>query len=527
MTEAVYDMNGHSGVGSESRARGAIRWQAWGGAALAWVIGFAAAAILMSAADGLISTDDYYHSRIAAEILEQRTLRVHFPWLPLTILSPEAFVDHHLLYHLYLAPFAYWGGMAGAKLAQALVVGGVFAAFWLLLRQMSVRFPWLWLIALLGVSTPFLYRTMMVRTQGAAVLLLLLALYALFSGRYRWLALISFAFTWLYNGFVLLPVFSALYVGAAWLTDRRWVWQPLAYTLIGVAAGLIINPYFPQNIAFILDHLGEKVDVASSIRVGSEWYPYTTEALMRHSFGMLLALAAGVIAPSLRRNDRTRQGRDRIETTLLLTALVTLAMTFESRRFIEYAPAFALLFCAAALGRDTLRWDQLLPGFTKRLPLRLAVPLLLAAGTGALAIATVSAARQDIADAQDAAYLAGASAWLQANTEPGEMVFQTDWDDFTYLFYHNTHNSYLVGLDPTYLQVANPTLWNLWTPITQGIVERPSVLIRDTFGARFVVSDADHEDFALSAENDPDMALVYRDAYSLIWQIGEGAQPEN
>ncbi len=506
---------------ADRRLKISSKWMAWAGFTAAFLIGCLSSLALLSSTAGFISNDDYYHSRIASEIIEQGTLRVAFPWLPLTILSPEKFVDHHLLYHVFLAPFSYWGGVTGAKMAQALIVGGIFAAFWALLRRLEIRPSWLWLIALLGVSAPFLYRMIMVRAQGAAVLLLLLALYTFFSNRPRWLILIAFAFTWLYNGFILLPIFAGLYLVSAWLADRRFVWQPLIYTLIGTAAGLIFNPYFPQNIVFILDHLGEKIDIASNIRVGSEWYPYTTQALLGNSLGALLAMVGGMIAPSLRKT-----GRDRTETMLLLTAILTLYMTFESRRFIEYAPIFALLFCAAALGRNTIRWDQVLPSFAARLRFKWVLPLLLILPVLALVWNTVHTVQQDIQDAPDSDYMEGAARWLQANTPPNALIFQTDWDDFTYLFYHNTHNTYLVGLDPTYLQVADPTLWNLWVPITQGMVERPSVLIRESFSAAYVISDVNHEAFASSAENDPNMHLVYRDSYSLIWQVTE-LQPEN
>lgn len=517
MTDVLYSMQPERGA---KRFMIAARWELLAGSLLAFVIGVVAAFVMMSVTEGFVSNDDYYHSRIAAEIIEQRSLRVDFPWLPLTILKPDAFVDHHLLYHAYLAPFAYWGGIAGAKFAQMLVVGGIFGAFWLLLRHLQIRPAWVWLIALLAVSAPFLYRTLMVRTQGAAVLVLLLALIVLFSRRYRWLAPIAFAFTWLYNGFVLLPVFTGLYLIAAWVTDRQFVWRPVAYVLIGTAAGLIINPYFPHNIAFALDHLGEKVAIAEGVRVGSEWYPYTTGALLQHSAGMLLALAAGIFAPSLRRT-----GRDRTETLLLLVALVTLYMAFESRRFIEYAPVFALLFGAAALGRGGIDWERLLPPALTRLPLTHVYAYVLAVPVLALAGLTMHTVQQDIASTQDSGYMAGAAAWLQANTEPQALVFQTDWDDFPYLFHHNTHNTYLVGLDPTYLQLEQPDLWNLWVPITEGIVERPSVLIRERFGASYVVSDTQHGAFARSADSDPAMALVYRDDHSLIWQIVD-TQPE-
>lgn len=492
-----------------------LAWRPWIALAAVFAVGFVVALALLSANSGFASNDDYYHSRIAAQIIEQRALRLSFPWLPFTILSPNQFVDHHLLYHMYLSPWAYWGGIAGTKIAQAVVMGGVLAAAWGLLRSLEVRWAALWAVALLGVSAPFLYRMLMARTQAAALLLLLVALLLLFRKRHTWLLALAFTFTWLYNGFVLLPAVVALYTAAVYIAERRIVWQPLAYTLAGTALGLVINPYFPQNIAFIVNHLGEKTDIHAGVRVGNEWYPYTTRALLLNSPGALLALAGGALAPTFRRT-----GRDHVETTLLLTALLTLYMTLESRRFIEYFPAFALLFCACAWGRGSIHW----PINRDTIFSRLLKWTALFAGLGLLVGAALTTAHDDIRSAKDESYLAGAARWLQENTEPGALVFQIDWDDFPYLFYHNTHNTYLVGLDPTYLQLAHPRLWNLWVPITQGQVERPSALIRDIFGALYTVSDTAHSAFAERADADPDMQLVYRDANSMVWQIRRGTQ---
>ena len=96
---------------------------------------------------------------------------------------------------------------------------------------------------------------------------------------------------------------------------------------------------------------------------------------------------------------------------------------------------------------------------------------------------------------------------------------QTDWDDFPYLFFHNTHNIYLVGLDPTYLERADPELWDLWVAVTQGEIHQPSAAIRSAFGATYVVSDAQHKAFTDKARDDPGMHLVYQDEYSYVWQI--------
>ena len=106
-----------------------------------------------------------------------------------------------------------------------------------------------------------------------------------------------------------------------------------------------------------------------------------------------------------------------------------------------------------------------------------------------------------------------------AHTPTGAPVFQTDWDDFTRLFYYNTHNTYLVGLDPTYLERADPQLWTDWVAITQGNWPVPSAAIQTEFGAAYVVSDTQHAAFAAQAETDPGLQLVYRDDHSLIWEV--------
>ncbi len=461
---------------------------------------------LSLAVPGFISTDDYYHARAAAEIIQQRRLALEFPWLPMTILSPARYVDHHLLYHLFLAPWAYLGGFFGPKLAAAAIAAGVFTAVWSLLRQIGVRRASWWAPALFAASGPFLYRILMVRTQGAALLLLVLMLAILFARRYRWLIALAFAFAWLYNGFVLLLGFAAAYTLATWMTEHRLEWRPFGYTALGLALGLVINPYFPHNIQFIVEHLGAKVDFESGVRVGSEWYPYTTGALLTHAAGALLALGAGLLRPSL------GERRDRVETTLLLVSLLTLFMLFRSRRFIEYFPAFAVLYAAAAWGRSALP----LP-----LPRRLVPVVWLTAAVAAavLGVRNVQQTQRDILDSKPAGYLAGASAWLRQNTPPGSLVFQTDWDDFTRLFYHNTANTYLVGLDPTYLQRADAELWDAWVAITRGEVAQPSGLIAARFGAHYVVSDTQHQGFINQIEDDPGATLVYQDAYSYIWRI--------
>ena len=116
---------------------------------------------------------------------------------------------------------------------------------------------------------------------------------------------------------------------------------------------------------------------------------------------------------------------------------------------------------------------------------------------------------------------AGASAWLADHTPFGERVFQTDWDDFPRLFFYNSHNTYLVGLDPTYLSLQNPALYEQWVAVTRGKVALPSTSILEDFGARYILTDLQHTEFLEQAALDPALEEVYRDHDAVIFKIDD------
>ncbi len=124
-----------------------------------------------------------------------------------------------------------------------------------------------------------------------------------------------------------------------------------------------------------------------------------------------------------------------------------------------------------------------------------------------------------MSDDPPAGRMAGGAEWLAANTPQGSLVFQTDWDDFPTLFFYNTHNAYTVGLDPTYLELADPARYALWVDLTRGRGLDLSDAIVKYFGARYVVSDLKHKAFLQRAESDGQMREVYRDFDSVVFQI--------
>lgn len=476
----------------------------------------AALAFVQWGSPALAGTDGYYHLRMGW-LIRHEGLTPEFRWLPLTILNPDAFYDHHLLYHVYLALFGAAdpvvdGGLAltrAGKIASVIMPALAFLAIWWVLRGQKVRWAALWALGLLAVSEAFLYRMSMPRAQSASLLVMALGLHWLLKERYWLLLPLGFVYVWLYNAFPLLLVMGAVYLVATWLTERRWAWQAVVFPAVGIALGLILNPYFPENISFITQHLLPKIG-ESSTSVGNEWYPYRTWTLVQNSGFTLAAFALGILALGW--------DKERIDRPTLLVLLLTLLygfMLFKSRRFVEYFPPFALIFLAMTATPLLNGWLAGRPRWRFAAPVLFLVVLILPMTV------TLRQARDSIAGSKPADQYADASIWLAQHAPEGSLVFQTDWDDFPRLFFYNLNNVYTVGLDPTYMEIHDPELYDAWRQIANGEVNLPGSQIRDQFGASYVMSDLLHERFLARAAADPILQEVYRDEYAAVFAVQE------
>ncbi len=469
-------------------------------------------AILQFASPNLAGNDGYFHIKFA-QVMREQGLIPHFPWLPLTILNAEAFYDHHFLYHVLLIPFTTGDLVTGAKWSAVIFPSLAFLMGWIALRGQRVPYAALWALGFFAVSEAFLFRLSMVRVQAASLFMLLLMLQVMLKGRYRWLLPLAFVYTWLYDAFPLLLGIVGIYVVTRRLFDKQFNLAPLIFAGAGVGLGLLINPYFPNNVTFIYHHFLPKViDLAGSeIDVGNEWYPYETWSLLKNSGPAVLAFVAGALALGL--TER------RMNSSTALLFFITLffgALLFKSRRFIEYFPAFALLFCAVA-------WQPPFDLWRRRHAVLL--PLLLGALIFAAAGFNIQKTRKNLIDTTPHQKYAGASAWLKANTPPGSLLFQSDWDDFSKLFFHDTHNVYTLGLDPTYMQLRDAALYKLWHDTTHGWGNIGQV-IKEDFAARYAITDLEHDGFLHKAELNPYMRQVYADEFAAIFEILDEPDPE-
>ncbi len=479
--------------------------------------------IIQSGTKAIIDPDGYYHirwSRLLWENLPHGRLP-RFIWLPLTTLNENAYVDHHFLFHIFQIPFT-WGPdlVAGAK-ASAVVYGALaLLACFLLVSWEKVRYPSFWFLGILACSAPFLFRLSLPRAPSVTIVTLCLAMWLLWTRRTILVGVLAFALVWMYSLFPLIGLLAGFWAIGVFIEERRIEWKPVVAVTVGVVAGLIINPYFPENLYLFAAHVLMKTKEDFEIGVGNEWYPYETWYLFTSSVVAFIAQAVGYIA--VQRGER--EGRARAITLLLFSTLL-LVLTFKSRRFIEYWPVFAVLFAAFAMRPHLDRWtlDVIPAGWARRSVAAAGVVLTLAIFAGL--VQNVKVTRSTVAGETNPNAYVGGTDWLKANTPEGSLVFNTDWDDFPMLFHHDTHNVYTSGLDPTYLLYANPELSRLYVDITLGKQDDPAPLIRDRFGAKWAFTDSGHRDFIRKATENGQMRIVYEDEDCVVLEVTDAAQP--
>ncbi|QQS34237.1 MAG: hypothetical protein IPM50_06620 [Acidobacteriota bacterium] len=500
--------------------------------------------------------DGYYHIRWSAmlwESLSSGNGLPRFEWLPLTVLNPDDYADHHFLFHLLQIPFLwFFEPVMAAKVATIFfAVAAIFSVYWLIYRY-GIKHQLIWLIAILTCSNMFYFRMNMAKAPPLTIIITVLGIHLLFQRKYVWLLPLMFAFVWTYSLFPLL-LFAAFFwtIIIAW-NERRFEWRPLAYTLAGMILGNIINPYFPNNLKLFFEHFWTKFKVGSdfAVAVGMEWYPYTGMELMMVFPVALLAMLIGYILFVPRDGKLPEKA-----TFFLMFTTVLLAAQFRSKRFAEYFPPFAILFAAFAYNAFTAPRARELPEeFQRDIDPFLDAPKpserqsWVDAGrkaapwaVGALLTSfwfynLVGLHRWGFDEAgmvdmissnENADRYRRAMDWATAldetgadNIPPGEIIFNCTWDDFPKLFFYNTKHHYVYGLDPNYLFSADPELYKLLKDLTEGRIEDPAPLIRDRFGSNYIFADArENTDLIAKMLESGWVETIYEDDEARLFRI--------
>ena len=500
--------------------------------------------------------DGYYHikwSSLLWENFKQFKWLPTFEWLPLTVLNPADYADHHFLFHLLQIPFLwFFDPVTAAKVATVFYATlAIFSIYWLIYRY-EIKHQLLWLAAIMVCSNAFYYRMNMGKAPPLTIIITVLGIHLLFQRNYKWLLPLMFAFVWTYSLFPLLLFAAVIWTLIIAWNERRFEWRPFVYTMGGMIAGNIINPYFPTNLYLFYEHFATKFKVGSDfvVAVGGEWYPYSGMELLMNFPVALAAMLIGYILFVPKGSKLPEKAAFFLAFTSIL-----LAAQFRSKRFAEYFPPFAILFAAFAYNAFTAPKAAELPDEFQR-----DIDPYLDADKPTERQSWLHAARQatpwvigiflcifwlynmiglhkfgfdeagmidniksnESGDKYKRAmqFATGLDETGADNIPKGERIFNCTWDDFPKLFFYDTKHTYVYGLDPNYLYSENPELYKLLKDLTEGKIDDPAPVIREKFGANYIFADAkENTDMIAKALESGWVETIYEDDDARLLKI--------
>jgi hypothetical protein len=395
-------------------------------------------------------------------------------------------------------------------------------------------------VVLLLTSSPFLFRLSLGKAPSIGVGVAFVAFYLIVERKVGWLFWWTWFFTWLYSAWPLTLVMAGLYV----LVDAfnfpklsgRLVLKQLfsnpnlklvGAVVAGCTAGLLINPYFPTNLLYLKQLFTMAlVSYNKFIGIGAEWYPYDPFELPGYIAYPLLAwlLTTCVGVFSFKRQSTLAR-------TSWLMALVFLAYTFRARRQVEYLVPWLVLssgltfrdwlgsdlraaWAAIRTKAETWQPDWMKLGLVRKVVvvyLIILIPIGLFHG--------VESAKESLRRGFSFTTLQGASRWLVQNTPANSVVFQTDWGTFPMLFYRNTHNYYLTGLDQTFMYEYNRDAYWDWVRVTSGDSSDAYRVVHDVFNASYVLVEKRVGIILRVLQHDARFHKVYEDDEAFVFTL--------
>jgi len=290
----------------------------------------------------------------------------------------------------------------------------------------------------------------------------------------------------------------------------------------GIIIGLLVNPFFPKNLKFYWYQTFKIaiVNYQKIIGVGAEWYPVSTEVLARDGFWMFLVLAAGIVTFAL-----SLKKQSRLSWTFLILTVMFFVLTLKSRRYVEYFIPFTVVFSALSIDIWLkANWHLLKKTFKSWKNhcsvLKVIAVLLFLSFFVLIGLNQLMKTHKDLSNGFKYSYLQKASEYIKYDSVAGEIVFHSDWDEFPILFYHNSKNYYIVGLDPTFMYEHNQERYWEYVDVTCGrSVTQIYETIKNKFGASYVLATTDHKEMIRNLSMNRYFSEVYKDDEALVFEV--------
>lgn len=402
--------------------------------------------------------DGYFYSKMAQFFLRYGLLQ-DFPWIFFG--TPHGnFSGNHFLFYVLASPFAYLHPVWGMKLFASLIFGLLSATFFFLLdRQVPRYLAYSGTFLLVISSAEFTGRMNQIRPLSVAVLMTLLIVHLLLRRQLVALFFSLLVFVWLYDGAIIALVPLAFWASLRYLMYKHADWALLGAGLGGVAAGLLLHPYFPKNITS--SHLLSANPLLNTklLHIG-EWQPIYMQGWGILTSLPLLVFVLGVIAFWQRRKIK-----DMTAVFFLLLSLTFFLLMLARIRFVDFFVPFSLLFTLPQLHPylEKLRSRKIQAAFFRDRFILIPGLVIIALTVSLSSNNIYKLYRYSTSDNDQAKTFRPAADYLLKNSPTAAIVLNLPWSSFDGMFYLNEKNYYVAGLNPLFLyHYDQKTYWVWW-----------------------------------------------------------------
>lgn len=438
---------------------------------------------------GRSDPDRYFNLALAREVAE-RGLVSTLPQFPLLGWN-KGFPEKEFFYHQFLGLLYRFKGEEGVLLSVPLLSFLLMALMlWALLRKMAPGPAALFFASTFLLTPIFHFRLYALRSYVLAQILFLGLLLAWEKRRIVLVAALSCLFFLSYNNWGILPLLLLAYALGDWSKDSR---RTMLAASAGALLGILVNPHFPLNmeaawigVSIALDQHGH-LGAAQGVEVRT--LP-VLETLVK--FGLPIALS--VFAAFLFWRDKDKRPR------VFLACLFSLWI-FRNPRLSEYLwPALLLLLPDLfEFMRRRIHGAKIFAGFC----ILTQLPGLWLA--------------KDLWTLPTPSPLQSVEAVLK-EIPSGDRVLH-DWDFGALGLYARRDLEFTDVLGPTFLLVEAPELYLLREQLKRGAALDWGPLIREKFGAEWVV--ASHPGAVAALKQSPSVLLTAKSPPYSLFRVKE------